>query len=122
MRLKLDENLSRHLKPILSHLKHDVTTAQEEGVLSQPDTVVAARAKAEGRMLFTLDLDFGNLTKYAPGTHPGIILFRPVSFGPTSVNRMVEAWVRTSDLDSLAGCVVVVEPQRMRIRRGPRSE
>jgi hypothetical protein len=42
MRLKLDENLSRHLKQVLAALRHDVTTAGEENLLSQPDTVMGS--------------------------------------------------------------------------------
>ena len=37
MKLKLDENLSRHLKPILIELGHDVLTAADENLLSRPD-------------------------------------------------------------------------------------
>ena len=56
MKLKLDENLSRHLKESLVGLGHDVMTAADQGLLSRPDTEVAAVARTEGRMLFTLDL------------------------------------------------------------------
>lgn len=118
MKLKLDENLSHYLKPRLAALGHDVTTTADEGLLSRPDTTVAAAAAAEGRMLLTLDLEFADLRKYPPGSHPGMIVFRPRTFGPLSVNRAVEAFVRDTDLAPLAGCVVVVEPARMRIR-GP---
>ncbi len=76
MKLKLDENLSRHLKRRLSEFAHDVSTAAEEGLLSQSDLEVASAAKAERCMLLTLDLEFGDLRKYPPGTHPGIVLFR----------------------------------------------
>jgi len=110
MRLKLDENLSRHLKPILVGLGHEVMTAAEENLLSQPDTAVAWAAKAESRLLFTLDVEFGDLRKYAPGTHPGIVLFRPRTFGPLAVTAV-------TDLRDFVGCVVVVEPSRVRIRR-----
>ena len=87
MRLKLDENLSRHLKPALADLGHDVLPAGDEGLLSRADTEVAAESFKEGRMLFTLDVEFADLRKYPPGEHPGIILFRPPLFGPLSVNR-----------------------------------
>jgi predicted nuclease of predicted toxin-antitoxin system len=75
VRLKLDENLSRHLREVLFNLQHDVTTAAEEGLLSQPDNAVAAAAKDGSRMLLTLDIEFGDLRKYPPGTHPGVVLF-----------------------------------------------
>jgi hypothetical protein len=34
MKLKLDENLSRHLKPVLIGLGHDVLTTADENLLS----------------------------------------------------------------------------------------
>jgi len=34
MKLKLDENLSRHLKPVLTEFGHDVLTAADENLLS----------------------------------------------------------------------------------------
>ena len=119
MKLKLDENLSRHLKPSLLTLQYDVSTAAEEGLLSQPDPVVGAAAKSEERMLLTLDLEFADMRKYAPGNHPGVVLFRPRSFGPLTVNRFVEDFVRENDLEPFRGCIVIVEPARVRVRRPP---
>ncbi len=119
VKLKLDENLSRHLRQALGNLQHDVTTAAEEGLLSKPDTAVAVAAKDKGRILLTLDVEFADLRKYPPGTHPGVVLFRPRSFGPVTVNRFVEEFVRSSDLRLLAGCVVVVDPTRVRVRWPP---
>jgi predicted nuclease of predicted toxin-antitoxin system len=89
LKLKSDENLSRHLKPILEKQNFDVLTVSDEGLLSQEETTIGRAAKTEGRMLFTLDIEFGDLRKYSPGTHPGIILSRPRSFGPLAVNRFV---------------------------------
>jgi predicted nuclease of predicted toxin-antitoxin system len=117
MKLKLDENLSRHLKPVLIGLGHDVLTAADEDLLSRPDIEVAARAAREGRILLSLDIEFADLRKYPPGSHPGIVLFRPASLGPLAVNRFVEQFVRSTDLSALSGCVAVVEPRGVRVRR-----
>ena len=117
VKLKLDENLSRHLRSLLEMLGHDVLTVADEGLLSRPDPVIAAAARAEGRILLTLDVEFADLRKYPPGDHSGIILFRPRSFGPLATIDMVRGFVASTDMASLAGCVVVVEPGRMRIRR-----
>jgi predicted nuclease of predicted toxin-antitoxin system len=84
MKLKLDENLSRHLKPALTALGHDILTAADENLLSRPDTEIARAANREQRMLLTLDVEFADLRKYPPGSHPGIILFRPFSLSPLS--------------------------------------
>lgn len=116
MRLKLDENLSRHLRPALTALGHDVLTAADEDLLSRPDTEIARAAITEGRMLLTLDVEFADLRKHPPGSHPGIILFRPLSMGPLSVNRLVVDFMRSADLQGLAGCVAVVDPVHVRVR------
>lgn len=117
MKLKLDENLSRHLKPILIELGHDTLTTADENLLSRPDTEVARGAADEGRVLLTLDVEFADLRKYPPGSHPGIVLFRPGTLGPLSVNRFVEEFARSTDLSTLSGCVAVVEPHGVRVRQ-----
>ena len=71
MRIKLEENLPRRLKGTLASLQHDVVRVEDELLLAQPDTVVAAAARKENRVLFTLDVEFGDLRKHPPGSHPG---------------------------------------------------
>ena len=119
MRIKLDENISRHLKPLLSSESHEIVTVEEEGLLGKSDLEIGAIAKHEGRMLFTLDLEFADLRKHPPGEHPGVVLFRPRSMGPLSVNRFILDFAKETDLSSLSGCLVIVEPNRIRIRRPP---
>ncbi len=119
MKIKLDENLSRHLKPVLTEAGHDAATAAEEGLLARSDRDIGTAAKKEGRMVFTLDLEFADLREHRPGDHPGIVVFRPKSFGPLAVNRFVKEFVRDTDLSLLAGCVAIVEPTRVRVRRPP---
>jgi len=73
VKLKLDENLSRQLEGPISQQGHDVSTALEEGLLGKVDVEVGAAAKSEDRMNFTP----ADLRKFPPGSHPGVILFRP---------------------------------------------
>ena len=120
-RLKLDENLSRHLKPALVTLGHDVLTAADEGLLGRPDPAIAAAALAETRILFTLDVEFADLRKYPPGKHPGVVLFRPETLGANTVAEFVLRFVKDTELERLRGCVAIVEPTRMRVRR-PRQD
>ena len=119
MKIKLDENLSHHLKSSLVQRGHDVSTAGEEGLLGKLDTEVGAAAKAEERMVLTLDSDFADLRKFPPGTHPGVILFRPRSMGPLAVNWFVLKFIQEVDLVRLSKCLAVVEPGRVRVRRPP---
>jgi len=117
MKIKLDENISRHLKPHLQQAGYDAVTAAEEGLLGKSDVEVGTAAKSEGMILFTLDLEFANLRKFPPGTNPGIILFRPQSMGPLATNHFVISFVKETDITVFSGCTVVVDPTRVRIRR-----
>ena len=119
MRIKLDENLSRHLKGPLERHGHDVATTAEEGLLGRMDVELGAVATDERRMLFTLDVEFADLRKYPPGSHAGVILFRPRTMGPLAVNDFILRFVEETDLAQLSECVVVVDPDRLRVRRPP---
>lgn len=117
MKIKLDENISRHLKPLLKQEGHEAVTARDEGLSGKTDVEIGGVAKTEGMMLFTLDIEFADLRKFPPGSHPGVVLFRPQSMGPLTVNHFIIEFVKETDLGSLSGCVVVVDPTRVRIRR-----
>jgi predicted nuclease of predicted toxin-antitoxin system len=119
MKIKLDENISRHLKPHLQQAGHDVFTAEDEGLLGKSDIEIGAAAKSEGAILFTLDLEFADLRKFPPGAHPGIFLFRPQSMGPLTTNRFIIDFVKETDMTVFSGCTVVVDPLRVRVRRPP---
>ena len=116
LKIKLDENLSWHLKAPPISAGHEVSTTADENLLGKPDTDVAAAAKAEDMIIFTLDVAFADVRRFSPGTHPGLVLFRPGSLGPITVNQFVLDFVRDQNLKSLTGCIVIAEPNRIRIR------
>ena len=115
--MKLDESLSPRLKEVLSRLGHDVSTVRDQNLQGQADARIAEVVRSEGRMLLTLDVDFGNLTKHPPGSHPGIIVFRLRDQAIDRVLEFAELFFRENDVEQMAGCVVVAEAHRTRIRR-----
>jgi predicted nuclease of predicted toxin-antitoxin system len=120
MKLKLDENMPAIALPLLAEWGHDVTTASEEGLAGRDDPTVAERVTLEGRMLITLDRGFGNIRAYPPGDHPGIIVLRLPDQRPDRVAASLRSLLYRGQLDDLAGCTVVVEPGRLRVRRPER--
>jgi len=117
VKLKLDENLSRHLAPALTAFGHDVDTVADEGLLGESDNAVPVAAIQADRLLLTVDLDFSDIRRFPPGTHPGIIVFRPRgAAGPLEINRFVESFIRTNIIEEFAGCLVVVDPTKTRVR------
>lgn len=72
MRIKLDENLSSRQQRLLEDHGHDVQSVADEGLSGAADQVVVERARREARMLVTLDVEMGDITRNPPGTHPGL--------------------------------------------------
>lgn len=100
MRLKLDENLPLDLAGILSNRGHEVDTVADEGLAGADDQAIHAAATHDQRVIMTLDRGFGDVRRYPPGSHAGVIVLRPISQDPASIG--------------------VVEPERVRVRRPPR--
>ena len=115
MRIKLDQNLSHYLVEDLTALKHDVDTVLDEGLSGESDPSVLKAATTEDRILLTLDTDFLNLKKYPPGSHCGVVVFRPPRQGALAVAKFVLAFVRSTDLRKCYGQTAIVERRRTRI-------
>ena len=116
MRVKLDENLPLSLGEVLVAHGHEVDTVLTEGLLGYPDPEVATSAKAEARLLITLDKGFGDIRAYPPGTHPGILVLRLTDESGTAVRQAISELLTHHRLDELAGSVTVLHRGRLRIR------
>ncbi len=60
VRIKLDENLGHTAETRLRAAGHDVDTVHDEDLAGAGDDRVFNAARAEGRILVTLDVDFAN--------------------------------------------------------------
>jgi hypothetical protein len=60
----------------------------EFGITSVP-RAIWDHVCAEGRLFVTLDLDFSDVRRYKPGTHPGILLIRARSRSATAVSEVL---------------------------------
>ncbi len=76
MKIKLDENLPAEPADLLTTLNHDVHTVLAEKLAAQRDLIIFQTAQTKGRLFVTQDLDFSDIRKFKPGTHPGIVLVR----------------------------------------------
>ena len=117
MKIKLDHNLSRYLRETLKKFGHDVDTAFDEGLARATDKEVLHKASEQGRILFTLDVDFLNLKKYPPKDHSGVVVFRPTRQGALAISNIVQAFVRSADLRKYRKRTTIVERTRIRIFR-----
>ncbi|MHB0874980.1 MAG: DUF5615 family PIN-like protein [Anaerolineae bacterium] len=116
VRIKLDENLARAHADLLRAAGCDTERVYEEGLSGETDDVVWQHAIAEGRLLITLDLDFSDVRRFRPGTHPGILLLRPRSRGRQAVLDVLARVLREHTLERLSGCLAVADEKSTRIR------
>jgi predicted nuclease of predicted toxin-antitoxin system len=121
-RFLIDESLPRAVTRELVAAGHDVIDARDVGLRGTPDAAVQARAAAEGRIVVSGDVDFANALRFAPGSHPGIIVLRvPNAWAPADRARRVVAVLDEILLSRVTGAIVIVDAIRVRVLAPPRG-
>jgi predicted nuclease of predicted toxin-antitoxin system len=115
--VKLDENLSQSHVDFLNRAGYAAERVTDEGLSGAEDARVWDRAVAERRFFITLDLDFADVRRFPPGSHPGILLLRPRNRSRDVVQDILERVTCEQPLNTLAGCFVVADLNHTRIRR-----
>ena len=117
MKIKLDENLPLGLAVALRELGHDVHTLFDEQLAGQADADIWDATQKESRFLVTQDLDFSDMRKFAPGSHPGILLVRLRSPSRRDLVERIAELFQTEDAKDWAGCFVVATERKIRVIR-----
>ncbi|MGH8527230.1 MAG: DUF5615 family PIN-like protein [Gammaproteobacteria bacterium] len=116
MKVKLDENLPTRLVDALEKRGHEVDTVATEGLAGKLDVHVWASACREGRFFITQDLDFSDIRRFRPGTHPGLLLVRLREPGANALLERISAAIQTHGLESWSGCFVVLTDHKLRVK------
>jgi predicted nuclease of predicted toxin-antitoxin system len=116
VRFLVDESLPIPLAT--AELGHDVSHVVTLGLASSPDETVFREAQSRGATIISRDMDFSSAERFPIGTHHGIVVIR----FPTSIRieRLIKGTVdrlRGLTEDDIKRNIVVVEPDRTRIRR-----
>ena len=117
MRIKLDENLPGRAGPILTAAGYDVDSVEDEGLAGADDPTVSEAATADGRLVITMDRGFGDIQRYPPGSHAGILVLRVDDQSAASVVETLSRLVASTDLADLRKCVAVFRNGDLRVRR-----
>jgi predicted nuclease of predicted toxin-antitoxin system len=117
LKIKLDENMPAAAKVAAETLGHDVETVADEGMQGAPDRDVFEAAQRESRFLITLDVDFGDVRQYPPGSHAGIAILRLDSTDFQTTTDAVRRLLTSHELGDLTRCLVVVRKHLIRVRR-----
>jgi len=116
MRIKLDENLGPLGKTLLEAEGHNVMTIAEQQLSGATDASIYEVCRDEGRVLVTLDHDFGHTLRFSPEATAGIVVLECKGrISPELILARVKeliALLRTQPIDRE---LWIVEPGRIRI-------
>ena len=92
----------------------------EEGLERLPDSAILEKARQEGRIILTCDLDFGELLAASNQALPSVIIFlRLPNYTPAYItSRLLDALSEYSQ-ELVAGAILTIEETRYRLRRLP---
>ncbi len=115
MRVKLDENVPATVQDLIADAGHEVDTVVGKNLGGATDEQALLAAAQADRLLFTLDRGFGSLVRrLAP--HAGVVVLRLLDQRVANVEAVVAKLLTRYRLEQLAGCLVIVHLDHVRIR------
>ena len=117
VRVKLDEALSPSVAEPLRISGYTIATVREQGWGGLKDSELWPRLQAEQVFFITMDKAFGDIRRYPPGTHKGILLLRPDRESIPEFKSLLSSVLKQYHIESLAGTVTVATSRSIRIRK-----
>jgi predicted nuclease of predicted toxin-antitoxin system len=93
-----------------------------EGEVERKHQGLGQLAVAEGQVILTFDLDFGEIVALSRGQRVGVVLFRLNNTTTPFLNRRLAAVLADAEVALCDGAIVVVEDSRHRVRRFPTAQ
>ncbi len=117
--VKLDEDLSSLVGLPLRAAGYVVRTVADQGWSGLKDAPLWDRLCAESAYFITADKGFGDVRRFPPGTHQGILVLRAERESIVAYRALVEGVIAKYRLESLAGALAVATPRGVRVRMPP---
>lgn len=119
MKILLDMNLTPRWVGFLRERGLEAVRWSEVGLASADDLEVLRFAAAQGYLLLTHDLDFGDLLAYNREASPSVVILRGVDLRPeASGERLLQVLAAAAEVLE-AGAIVVMDSRRTRVRPLP---
>ena len=119
MKFVIDMYLSPRWAEFLAGAGHEGAHWLTLGAPNAKDEIVLSTAAARGAVLLTHDLGFGRILALSRLAGPSTVLLRMARPIPGSDGELVARVVTAHQASLVAGCLLVVEPQRVRVQMLP---
>jgi predicted nuclease of predicted toxin-antitoxin system len=119
MRFLADMGISLRTVEWLREDGHDIVHLRDEGLQRLPDDEILEKARLEGRVVLTVDLDFAQLLAMAQSSFPSVILFRLGNENYDQINSFISILLRDCTEELESGAMISVSTKGFRIRKLP---
>jgi len=122
MKFLIDLNLPPSWKKLLSDSGWSAIHWSEIGSLTASDAEIMEWAKQNDYVVFTHDLDFGELLALTNGIAPSVVQLRTQEVIPAKVGVLVVSLLRQWEKQLIAGALMSVDLHQARVRLLPFNE
>jgi len=118
-RFVIDEDMPRSTGRALARQGYVVMDVRDHGLRGASDLDIFDFAKGKEAVLVTADLGFGNILQFPLGGHFGIVIVRfPNDMPFQRISEQLVERLKHFAEEDYRGNLIVIEPGKMRIRRG----
>lgn len=122
MRFLIDEDLPRSTANLLRQAGYETVDVRDVGLRGAKDEDILAFACEKAAAVVTADVGFASLPATTSLKHWGFILLRaPNDFSIAQINELLLRSLCLLSEEDIVGNIVVIQPQRLRIRRRRRQ-
>lgn len=119
MKFLADMGISPSIIRRLREQGYDAVHLYEQGLMRLADEDILRKAQAEGRILLTHDLDFGELLAFSKQEFPSVIIFRLSDMRPENVWLHLSAVLAQHQEAIEQGALLSVRDRKVRLRTLP---
>jgi predicted nuclease of predicted toxin-antitoxin system len=119
MRFLADTGLAQSTVAFLRAEGHDAVHLRDQGLQQSEDIEIVQKARAEGRVILTHDLDFGRIVALGGTRVPSVITLRLSDMRPNQVNQYLIAVLERFTEQLEMGALVSVTDGGIRVRSLP---
>jgi predicted nuclease of predicted toxin-antitoxin system len=114
----IDEDIARSTGNLLADAGHEIIDIRDQGLRGAEDERIFRFAQSKKAILLTGDIGFGNLIKFPPGSHHGILIVHfPNELPVLEINRQILLALSQLKNIDLSRNLTIIEPGKIRIRR-----